>query len=74
MLEMKALHPVAKHLLKQTGGNDHGGAWRAAILRERKLCGKESCRAAARILIRHFAFNFSTSSVERLLLAYMDSK
>ncbi len=66
---MNTLHPVAQHLLKQNGGNDHGDAWRAAILRERKLCGKDSCRDTAAILVRHFAFNFSTSSVERLLLA-----
>ena len=69
LLEMKSLYPIAQHILKQTGGNDHGDAWRAAILRERKLCGKDSCRDAAAVLVRHFAFNFSTSSVERLLLA-----
>jgi len=67
LLEMKSLYPVAQHLLKQSG-KDYGGAWRAALLRERKLCGKDSCRDAAAVLIRHFAFNFSTSSVERLLL------
>ncbi len=66
---MKTLYPVAQHLLNQTGGNDHGRAWRTAILRERKLCGKDSCRDVAAILVRHFAFNFSTSAVERLFPA-----
>lgn len=66
--EMKQLHPVAYHILKKTGGNDHGAAWGDAIRREWKLCGKDACQNAAAVLSRHLAFNFSTGSVERLFL------
>ena len=64
LLEMQALFPVALNLLKR--GHDEGTAWREALIRERKLCGAQSCTEAAKLICRRLALTFSTSNVERL--------
>lgn len=64
LLEMQALFPVAQNFLKR--GHDEGTAWREALMRERKLCGAQSCAEAAKLVCRRLALTFSTSNVERL--------
>ena len=65
--EMSLLYPVAAVI--NGGDPDPRLAWKQAILREKRLCGPKACRSASKLLCRYFAFNFSTSGVERLSLA-----
>ena len=64
---MSLLYPVAAVI--NGGDPDPRPAWKQAVLREKRLCGSKACRAASKLLCRYFAFNFSTSGVERLSLA-----
>lgn len=62
---MKTLYPVAMTVMVKEDV-DEVVAWSKAILRERRLCGKGACKAAAKIIVRALAWCFSTSDVERL--------
>ena len=67
-VEMRTLYPIALAIQQQTGDSDMKLAWKAAITRERKICGPKACVHAGEVVCRNLAFTFSTSNVERLYL------
>lgn len=67
-VEMQTLYPVACSYQKRFEDKDTSLAWKAALLRERKLCGPSACDSASEIICRQLAYSFSTSNVERLFL------
>ena len=69
---MRSLYPIALAVQKQTGETDPRQAWKAALVRERKLLGggQAACEHAAEIIGRDLAYTFSTSNVERLYLGF----
>ena len=71
-VEMRTLYPIALAIQKHTGESEMKLAWKAAITRERKLCGPKACVHAGEIVCRNLAFTFSTSNVERLCLEPTD--
>lgn len=67
-VEMATLYPVAQALVKKEGKSQEQ-AWKCALIRERKMLGSnDALEASGSLLSRLLAFNFTTSSVERLFL------
>ena len=66
---MMGLYPVALAIKVKNDLTDVE-AWGQAVCRERRLCGKQSCSSAAKIIMRAAAWAFSTSDVERLCFGF----